>query len=186
MVRDPSMSLRRLRVDWRLRALDSNGDLHMSNKNLSSSDVAFIADAISRNLSVRRLYLARNQLDTQSATRLSQALEGNRTLVHLDVGNNDIGSDGCIAIVASLKRLSVPFACSLTSLDLSNNINLPRLDDLDGVESAPSSWVSSLCEALEVNRSLKRLHLHSNCVNDAGAVALAGALRRNSVLVQIT
>jgi len=91
LLRDPRMSLRMLRVDWRLRTLDSNGDLHMSNKSLTSSDVLFIAEGIRRNLPIRRLYLARNQLDVPSATCLSEVLKGNRMLLHLDVGNKTSG-----------------------------------------------------------------------------------------------
>ena len=80
-----------------------------------------------------------------------------RSLVELDIEDNEIGAEGCGAIAFSLKKDGV----CLKSLSLSQNC----VTEEGGIE---------LCQALEKNKSLRELKLAANGLGHQFGKALSG------------
>jgi len=97
---------------------------------------------------------------------LTTALRENTNITKLDLGINEIGEVGAEAIGYALKRNK-----TLTSLDLSTN--------------SIGHGVSFICEALEVNSTLKKLVLVSNKIKEDGAKSIGKLLTRNSTVVKL-
>ena len=123
------------------------------------------AQAISRMVEshglCRLLHLSGNDLRTHGSIEIGKSLSNKRSnLLHLDLGDNNIGRDGVIALCAGLVGNQ-----SLLSLNLSRN-------------SLTHTSAPILSSMLRENTTLQVLNLSWNGLAGQGAVELFRALRR--------
>ena len=96
---------------------------------------------------------------------ISQPLQSNSVLTHLDLRGNFAGCQEATALAESLRS-----NCTLTRVDLSLNV-------------IESSGAVALAKALQLNRTLSHLALRSNRIGDLGAIEFVEALLSNSTLI---
>ena len=99
---------------------------------------------------------------TTGAISISQALMVNQTLLELDMGDNQIGDDGIIAIAGSLN------SSSITELDVTEC----------GISVV---GVRSLAEAISSNQNIRALWLSDNPITVDGARLIMKAAAGNAV-----
>ncbi len=96
------------------------------------------------------------------------ALERNSTLVALDLGDNNLGAEGCRHLAAALERNSTS-----VTLDLGGN-------------NVGADGCRYLAAALERNSTLRALSLHSNNIGTDGAAAFQTLLQSNCTLDEVS
>jgi len=123
--------------------------------------------AVSLKVNVTLTELSLNSCSLTKITDLAESLKVNRSLTKLDFGDNDIGYDwaGQNALFNALK-------VNVTLADL--NICGCGLTEIYG-----------LIEPLKVNRSLTKLNLRSNKLENRGGNQLGYALRENVTLAEL-
>lgn len=158
--------------------------LDLSNKSINSCDVAALTEVLSSMTGLKTFNLRSNSVG-EKTNNLVKVLLGIKTLIHLDLSFNNMGTtavkefanntselhlkylnlsfneirdEGAIAIAKAL-----PFMPALTCLNLSSN--------LFGDEGA-----IALANALPSTKKLTRLFLYNNHIDDAGARAIVEAL----------
>jgi Leucine Rich repeat len=119
-----------------------------------------LAGAIATQPEVRALWLKRNPIGPEGAAALAGLLRGNTTLRTLDIVNTGIGEDGARAILRALAEDNA----TLEHLYLSGNALSPAV-------------LPELLAVLERHPALRGLYLSVNALGDAGAAALAGAMK---------
>ena len=132
---------------------------------ITGAGVNDLCEAIESTRQVQALWLKRNPIGPEGATRIAKMLEVNTSLKTLDIVNTGISETGFHAIMHSL----IEHNCSLEYLYLSGN----GIDELE----APR-----LAELLQRNPSLKGLFLSVNHLADAGVQTLLEGLERNTTL----
>jgi Leucine Rich repeat len=132
---------------------------------INSAGVNDLCEAIESTSKVQALWLKRNPIGPDGATRLAKMLEVNISLKTLDVVNTGMGETGFEAIMHSL----IEHNRSLEYLYLSGN----GLDE----QEAPR-----LAELLRENANLKGLFLSVNHLADAGLQTILAGLERNTTL----
>jgi len=106
-------------------------------------------------------------VDDNVASEIAAVLRENKSLNALNLGGNQIGDQGVMALFPALLE-----AERLTRLHLHRN----RLCD---------GAATILAEAAKANTSIRELYLGDNHIGDIGAEALAGALLQSSGLVKL-
>ncbi|KAF9275070.1 hypothetical protein BGZ68_000134 [Mortierella alpina] len=128
----------------------------------------FVAQTLRRNMSLKCLVLANNNLDPARLAVLADALKLNIGLQALDLSNNRVGGPVITGINALTQKLS--FNKTLTKLSLSNT----------GLQS---EGAIALAEFLPETRTLTQLDLTGNeLVDIAGVMALSVSIRMNKSL----
>ena len=128
-----------------------------------------IFEALQVNKCLTKLILGNNNLGDEGAKAIATALRDNDSLTNLSLILNNIGDEGAKAIAAALIHNH-----SLSKLDLSFNHDI-------GQNSA-----AAIAKTLQVNHSLSELNLDHNNLGDAGAKAIAEALIHNHSLLKLT
>ena len=95
----------------------------------------------------------------------------NRALKSANLGLNDIGDEGAVAISAALENNT-----ALTELNLEAKY--------DGVKIS-ATGAQAIAKMLAVNRALKSANLAENEIGDEGAVAISAALEVNNTLTAL-
>ncbi|KAH3758966.1 Protein NLRC3 [Pelomyxa schiedti] len=140
--------------------------LHLDCK-IGHQGASSIARALEVNKSLVSLNLNDNEIGNEGATNIAGVLELNKSLVSLDISSNAIGSEGATIIGRALESNK-----SLVSLDISaNNIG--------------NEGTTSIARALELNKSLVYLNISWNSIGSKGATIIAGALELNKSLVSL-
>ena len=133
-----------LKVNKTLTYLDISNNI---SNNYNGDDVVIaIADALTHNTSLIKLYMRILLINDSKAKALANSLKINSTLTLLDISNNNIGDEGAEAFAEALKVNS-----TLTLLDISNNY----IND---------AGAKAFAEALKVNSSLIELNLYGNAI----------------------
>ncbi|KAF9982525.1 hypothetical protein BGZ75_006096 [Mortierella antarctica] len=128
----------------------------------------FVAQTLRRNMSLKCLVLANNNLDPARLAVLADALKLNIGLQALDLSNNRVGGPVVTGINALTQKLS--YNKTLTRLSLSNT----------GLQS---EGAIALAEFLPETRTLTQLDLTGNeLVDIAGVMALSVSIRMNKSL----
>ncbi|KAF9563878.1 hypothetical protein EC968_004672, partial [Mortierella alpina] len=128
----------------------------------------FVAQTLRRNMSLKCLVLANNNLDPARLAVLADALKLNIGLQALDLSNNRVGGPVVTGINALTQKLS--YNKTLTKLSLSNT----------GLQS---EGAIALAEFLPETRTLTQLDLTGNeLVDIAGVMALSVSIRMNKSL----
>ncbi|KAL3908669.1 MAG: hypothetical protein SGILL_008397 [Bacillariaceae sp.] len=141
---------------------------HERESKLASEDVQEISAALKDpDTKTTRLVLHQCGIEKDGAKILAEGLTHNKTLAHLGLSKNTIGSVGAAALVEALKHNK-----TLTHLYLGNN-------------NIGDRGAAALAEAFEHNLTLRTLYLYGNDIGDDGAAALAGALKHNKLLASL-
>ncbi|KAG0197189.1 hypothetical protein BGX28_009301 [Mortierella sp. GBA30] len=128
----------------------------------------FVAQTLRRNMSLKCLVLANNNLDPARLAVLADALKLNIGLQALDLSNNRVGGPAITGINALTQKLA--YNKTLTKLSLSNT----------GLQS---EGAIALAEFLPETRTLTQLDLTGNDLVDiAGVMALSVSIRMNKSL----
>ena len=172
-------------------AMDNLLVLKLSNQRVMVEGAFVIAEILSKNASLRYLFLDTNFIGRQGAQAIfasldankksaltfldlkwndiddqgvAHALMENKTLLNLNLAGNQIGDAGAARLVLVPNRTT---GSQLEILDMSNNL-LTSAACIDGF----GPW-------LACNNTCKRLNLATNKIGDLGAAALADALVLN-------
>ena len=132
-----------------ISALPCTKSLHfldLTGSNILLSDIELLAAALSANTSLNYLNVSSCFLDGLGAEALASSLEENQTLKELIVSYNNIDKAGARAL-SSMLRVNT----SLELLDLRGNTAIGTIGAV------------SLINALDQNKSLKKLFLPSSC-----------------------
>lgn len=136
----------------------------LDNNSLCNAAGVALGEAASQG-KLTALQLRRNFLGDVAGLSLAQALSNDQCeLLNLDVRDNRIAEEGCVALAQSLESNR-----SLESLDLQNNL-------------AGACTGEALGVALTCNNKLRFLNLWGCQLGDRGGVAIGKGLARNGVL----
>ncbi|XP_074073496.1 NACHT, LRR and PYD domains-containing protein 3-like isoform X2 [Macrotis lagotis] len=146
---------------------------------------------------LHKLFLSLCNLTDVCCQDLSSALKNNRSLIHLDLGCNNLSNNGVKLLCEALENQD----CNLQSLELWNchlsadcchalssvlkkNQNLTHLNL--GANSLQNSGVKVLCEALRnQNCKLQELKLSKCLITAAGCRDLSSALKSSQSLIHL-
>ena len=106
---------------------------------------------------------------------MCSGLLANTSLVHIDLGNNDIGPEGCIALFEALARCSTGGGGSLISLDVSNREARHR--NRAGPRACPA-----LNNLLLASPVLTILNIKDALIGNEGLEMIAEGLRNSASL----
>ena len=121
-----------------------------------------LAEALTRNATLRVLILRDTSFTDSAASALARALRTHSALETLKLPRSAIGDVGASAFGGALE-----VNASLATLSL----NSTRVGD---------GGATALAHGLAANRTLRTLNLRKNAIGDAGAVAIGDALARNA------
>jgi hypothetical protein len=139
--------------------------------------------------SLRTLNLSYNPIRDEGAAAIAQLLTRCSGLIALDLGNTEIGHDGCMALATAIKTGKT----TLRSLDLSDNefrdqstLELCKALEHSTIERVSLSWnrISSeeVCEALSKCKGLLHVNLGYNLLGDKRMVHIANLIRDTKVV----
>ena len=150
------------------KLIDANkyGKLDLSRQNINNDILIKILPLLST-LNITHLNLGGNNIGDEGAIALADELKTNTSIKELELYVNDIGPAGATAIAKALEENK-----SLTTLNLNRNKIGP-------------TGATSLAKTLETNTSLTHLNLRCNNSGDTGATALAKALEENKSIKKI-
>ncbi|XP_062892774.1 uncharacterized protein LOC134339917 [Mobula hypostoma] len=135
--------------------------LGLGNNAIGDSGMKLVSAALRNSeCKIKKLCLNDNGLTQSCAEDLTSALETNRSLVELDLGENRLQDSGVKLLFAALRNP----ACQIRKL---------LLRDVD----LTASCADELSSALSANRSLTELDLGENRLEDCGVKLLSAALR---------
>lgn len=163
-----------------LRSTTTLEDLSIGYNPLLDEGVGSVAELLSTNASLKRLYMYETHSGGGGAEHMATALERNSTLEILYFGGNPIGRDGMKRLLAPLSRAYAadgPKNTTLKELELSNitrdNFSVEAMAWMirtnGGLESLSiasttlltQDWVDQIFPALRENETLKDLDLRS-------------------------
>ena len=174
-------------ADYLASLPDEAAEVDRVGKGLRDADALAVAAHVrERGPRVERLFLSGNRLGPAAAAALAALLADPALRVRrLDLRHNGLGDAGCAALASGL-RAAGP-AGALSRLDLSANgvtaagaaALAAALSEIaaSSSEHATASAEEGAAGGLEANVGLTRLDLRHNGIGDAGAEALAAALR---------
>ena len=137
--------------------------LDLRHCDISSDTAVELAHGLSGNCSVKVLYLSRNPIGDGGAAALGQAMTENKTITELTLASCDITTSGGAAL-ASLMANS-----TIEELDISGN-------SLGGA-------IPSIAQALEDNKTLKRLYMNNDdSLSQSNVENLINSLANNTTL----
>ncbi|XP_058233084.1 leucine-rich repeat-containing protein 34 isoform X2 [Hemibagrus wyckioides] len=206
-----------LRNHLHLRALD------LSYNRISDEGAAHLADLIQENVALQEIDLMCNHIEAEGAERIAKSLHHNITLKRLRMTGNKMGNKGAmhfasmLQINSTLEELDmsdcdldtqslITFAIVLTNNRSLVSVNVSRpllfslqeettvhtarmlevnhsLKELHMGKHGMTDWgLQRLCEALISNHSLCYLDLRCNRITRDGARQLAGLLKQNNTL----
>ena len=129
--------------------------------------VIFLCGCLKEANSLQELNLAGNNIKTEGAKKIAEAIQATKTLQKLDLRGNKISDDGAAAIIDSLKT-----NVSLQELDLAKN-------------NITTEGAKKIAEAIKATKTLQKLDLHGNKISHDGAVAISDSLKINVSLQEL-
>lgn len=136
---------------------------------LCDSSIKSIQEIIQKNhdnIFIKALRFPRNQLSSAAAEPLAKILRITKTLIHLDIRHNSVGSEGLAKLIQPLTDQGGD-RCSLVTLNLVNN-NLKR------------KAASYLADLLKKNKTLQEVHIGRNPLHPKGMKEIINGLQANS------
>ena len=132
--------------------------------NMLQLEAFYIAKALQKISTLTVLKLENNDIPEGAANALADAIRVNKSLEQLSLSGNHLGSS-TVVVVNALKQIS-----TLEELNLNDNKN--RSNDLG----------PAIASVVTNNKSMERLSLKDNGLNDDGAIAIAQSLHELSSL----
>jgi Ran GTPase-activating protein (RanGAP) involved in mRNA processing and transport len=134
------------------------------------------------------LDISLNRLTFKGVSRLAESLETMTSLTHLSLTNNEIGTEGCIILSSSIKKLK-----SMTSLDIGHFVDsdltplivsLSSLPNLTSLDMSCNQRMSDL-HVLGDLSNLVCLNISDNNLGEEGAAELSVPLSKMSRLTSL-
>lgn len=134
------------------------------------------------------LDISLNRLTSKGISRLAESLETMTSLTHLSLTNNEIGTEGCVLLSSSIKKLK-----RITTLDIGHFVDsdltplivsltsLPSLTSLDMSSNQRMSDIHALCGL----SNLVCLNISDNNLGEEGAAELSVPLSKMSKLTSL-
>ncbi|XP_078069588.1 LOW QUALITY PROTEIN: NACHT, LRR and PYD domains-containing protein 3-like [Mustelus asterias] len=143
-------------------------ELSLGYNNLRDSGVKLLSAALRNpDCKIQKLGLYKNNLTESCAEDLASALDTNRSLIDLNLGDNKLGDSGVKLLSMALRNPD----CKIQKL---------QLDD----DALTDSCAEDLSTALNTNRSLMDLDLGNNKLGDSGVKLLSTALMNPDCKIQ--
>eukprot|EP01122_Echinamoeba_exundans_P002135 TRINITY_DN12092_c0_g1_i1.p1 TRINITY_DN12092_c0_g1~~TRINITY_DN12092_c0_g1_i1.p1 ORF type:complete len:477 (-),score=33.61 TRINITY_DN12092_c0_g1_i1:121-1485(-) len=140
-------------------------DLRMGVNGIGDVGATAISEALENNTTLRHLDIWSNRIHDAGASAIGRMLQKNTTLTRLNISSNYIVKDGVVDIAAALSKTG----CALRDISFWSN---------DLVDHAVEILSTALCS----NTSLVTLNLAANKFGSTGCCALAEALKTNQTL----
>ena len=165
-------------------------ELDMSCNNITCKGASAIAEAIQVNTALQKLNISRNQSSDDGAIAFNMSLKTNFILKELDISYNNIRSGArkileAIQANTALQRLNI--SCNRicdkdidVGICLQTNTALVELD----MSNNYITCVGAIVEAMQINKTLRRLNISHNKLSDDGAMAFSECLRTNTTLLE--
>ncbi|UJR07341.1 hypothetical protein I4U23_011628 [Adineta vaga] len=172
--------------------------LKLSNNEITSDGIVYLANALKKNQAIKELTLGHNQISDQGAHKLADFLQYNTTLTELGMTGNPITIDAARYLSQTLRnklnlrtlnlsRVNTGFEGVKYLADyLRNNTTLVEFDlsrnriGLDGTEG-----IEYLTEALCNNKSIRILRLATNKFCPEGVECFVQLLENNTTLIEL-
>jgi len=145
--------------------------------------------------SLQRIDLFANEIGDVAAKELIQSLAGYVNLEDLSLGNNLVGTRGCIAVgnllssaTMNLKQLNLrnnkidDKGIAILTRAFADNVTLKEIDLGFNRDITPSGWQLFFKCLQNSSSSIEELDISSNNIPDEGVVALGNALKNNTTL----
>ena len=129
--------------------------------------VTLLSYCLKEDKTLLKLTLWKNNITSEGAKKIGEAIQVNTTLQKLDIDNNTISDDGVAAISDALKCNN-----SLQELEMRNN-------------NITSEGARKVGEAIKVNATLQKLYIDNNTISDDGVAAISDALKCNNSLQEL-
>eukprot|EP00871_Galdieria_phlegrea_P000505 jgi/Galph1/1455/GphlegSOOS_G141.1 len=142
-------------------------NLNIGFNNIDTEGAKYLSEALRENTTLTGLNIGWNNIGTEGAKYLSEALRENTTLTILDIDGNNIGTEGAKYLSGALRENT-----TLTTLDINHTCI--------GTEGA-----EYLSKALRENTTLTTLDISYNNIGTEGAKYLNEALRENTTLTSL-
>eukprot|EP00871_Galdieria_phlegrea_P001738 jgi/Galph1/2565/GphlegSOOS_G1237.1 len=142
-------------------------NLNIGFNNIDTEGAKYLSEALRENTTLTGLNIGWNNIGTEGAKYLSEALRENTTLTILDIDGNNIGTEGAKYLSGALRENT-----TLTTLDINHTCI--------GTEGA-----EYLSKALRENTTLTTLDISYNNIGTEGAKYLSEALRENTTLTSL-
>ena len=156
-----------------------------------------VAELITENETLETIYLGCNNIETEGVTALSESLEQNKSVKGLWLKRNPLGVEGAKRIAKMLRKNStlkvldlVTTAIEKEGVDvilevlMTENRTLKKLY-LSG-NQINEIQAEKLKELLIENDSLETLMLSVNCLKDEGVIKIADGLKQNKTLQELS
>lgn len=157
--------------------------LDLSNNQITSRGMEYLADLLQSNTTIQHINLAVNRINDEGAKMLTKCLETNNSVTLVELEENPI-TEHCLAEVYYLLRInSGPFRLKQVMVSIASDD--PSLETLDFNGSNPNDRrfddeaVHVLCSLLVDNHHVRAIDLRSNDITDIGASLLGDLLRAN-------
>eukprot|EP01028_Stygiella_incarcerata_P008687 TRINITY_DN386_c0_g1_i6.p1 TRINITY_DN386_c0_g1~~TRINITY_DN386_c0_g1_i6.p1 ORF type:complete len:553 (-),score=124.59 TRINITY_DN386_c0_g1_i6:321-1979(-) len=207
---EKNVSLKELRIQWcgiRSEGGKCIGKMLEKNTSLLKLDLTYnedigveghsrIAEGLEKNASLMELNLERCSVCVEGARKVGEMLKKNASLISLNLTRNPLGDEGMIHIADGLKRNSslkklVLEHCEIGAEGgkrigemLEENASLVKLI-LDKNSGIGNMGVIRVAKGLEINSSLKELHLNECDFESEGAEGIGQMLEKNISLLII-
>lgn len=159
--------------------------------------IAICKALMSSTITLKSLDLMHNSICDGGAIAIAEGLRDNKSLLKLSLMGNKIGDQGAIAIAkalsknTTLKNLSICCnkgigdigACAFGEMLASNNTRLETLHF--SCCKVGNRGIAALGKGLSNNRSLLKLNIGSNLIDDEGAVLFAQNFKDNVTFEEI-
>lgn len=158
---------------------------------------AKVAELITENDTLETIYLGCNNIETEGVAALSESLEQNKSVKGLWLKRNPLGVDGAKKLAEMLRKNStlkvldlVTTAIEQEGLDailevlMTENRSLKKLY-LSG-NQIDEIQAEKLKELLIENDSLETLMLSVNCLKDEGVIKIADGFKSNNTLQELS
>lgn len=160
--------------------------LDLSNNEITSGGVEYLADLLTSNTSLTHISLVGNRINDEGARLLTKCLETNNTVTLIELEENPI-TEHCLAEVYYLLRInSGPYRLKQVMVAIASDD--PTVEFLDFNGSNPDDRkfddeaIHVLCSLLVDNRHVRGVDLSNNDITDIGASLLGDLLRANFTL----
>ena len=175
--------------------IDHTNELVIGDYDLHAVDAITILKALQDMLTLRKLFISRNNITEKAADEIAAAISCNTQLQELDISDNHLQSTGAITISKDLQGIS-----TLTKLFISkNNITENAASDIAALISCntqlqeldisdnhlQSKGATTISKALQGISSLTKLYINKNNITEKAADDIAAAIFCNTQLQEL-
>ncbi|KAM5204216.1 nucleotide-binding oligomerization domain-containing protein 1 isoform 1-T2 [Hipposideros larvatus] len=169
--------------------------LGLYNNQITDVGARYIARILDECKSLTHLKLGKNKITSEGGKCLALAVKNSKSIIEVGMWGNTIGDEGAKAFAEALRNHPSLTNLSLAFNGISTEGGKSLAQALRWNASLKIFWLTknelndvvaeSMAEMLEVNQTLKHLWLIQNQITAKGIAQLAGALRKNTGIMEI-